>query len=131
MTCCPFRALRGLRNFGLFKNEGKKPVFAFATGRLLTIATFNKTLRLLLSQHLGAISVEYSSHSFRAAISSALAKYPFLASENEIKCWGRWDSSAFKKYTRLKLAQRHALHVKVAKALIYRAPERDGQRGPE
>ena len=82
--------------------------------------------RMLRSRRLSA---EYSSHSFRAAISSALAKFPFLVSEDEIKCWGRWDSAAFKKYTRLKSDQRLALHGKVTSALLFRPPFCNGRGG--
>ena len=39
LTCCPSRTLRGLKNLRCFRNDG---IFAFATGKLLTIATFNK-----------------------------------------------------------------------------------------
>ena len=67
------------------------------SGSQLTPSIFNKTLRTLISPHVGHLSAEYSSHSFRAAISSALAKFPLFVSEDEIKCWGRRESSAFLK----------------------------------
>ena len=128
-SCCPVRALRGLKSHSPFNTRQDLPVFAFRSGTLLTPAVFNKTLRFLISPHLGGLSAEYSSHSFRAAISSALAKFPFLVSEDEIKCWGRWDSAAFKKYTRLKSDQRLALHGKVTSALLFRPPFCNGRGG--
>ena len=67
------------------------------SGSQLTPSIFNKTLPTLISPHVGHLSAEYSSHSFRAAISSALAKFPLLVSEDKIKCWGRRESSAFLK----------------------------------
>ena len=120
-SCCPVRALKGLKKFSAFSKDDNKPVFTFQSGKILTPVLFNKTLRTLLHKHFGSIADEYSSHSFRAAISSALAKLPHLASEDEIKCWGRWESSAFKKYTRLRIDQRVALHKKVTTALLYRS----------
>ena len=125
-NCCPVRVLRGLRKFGVFNCSSNLPVFAFASGNLLTPVTFNRTVRTLLSPHLGNTANEYSSHSFRAAISSALAKFPALVTEDEIKCWGRWESAAFKKYTRLKLDQKISLHGKVANALLRRPSGNSG-----
>ena len=126
-SCCPVRALRGLRNHSPFSNRKDLPVFAFQSGNFLTPAVFNKTLWSLISLHLGVLSDEYSSHSFHATISSDLAKFPFLVSDDEIKCWGRWDSTAFKKYTRLKSDQRLALHGKVTSALLFRPPFCNGR----
>ena len=111
-SCCPVRALIGLKNHSALSSFPDQPVFSFDSGKLLTPSKFNDTIRSLLRPHLGNIAEEYSSHSFRAAISSALAKLPNLATEDEIKCWGRWESNAFKRYTRLRLDQRLAIHKK-------------------
>ena len=119
-SCCPVRALMGLKNHSALSSFPDKPVFSFDSGKLLTPLNFNNTIRSLLRPHLGNIAEEYSSHSFRAAIPSALAKLPNLASEDEIKCWGRWESDAFKRYTRLRLDQRLAIHKKVTTALLFR-----------
>ena len=110
----------GLKNHSALSSFPDKPVFSFDSGKLLTPLNFNNTIRSLLRPHLGNIAEEYSSHSFRAAIPSALAKLPNLASEDEIKCWGRWESDAFKRYTRLRLDQRLAIHKKVTTALLFR-----------
>ena len=125
-NCCPVRALRGLKKFGVFNSSSSLPVFAFASGKLLTPVIFNRTIRSLLSPHLGISAAKYSSHSFRAAISSALAKFPALVTEDEIKCWGRWESAAYKRYTRLKLDQKISLHGKVANALLRRPSRNSG-----
>ena len=125
-NCCPVRALRGLKKYGVFNNSSNLPVFAFASGNLLTPVIFNRTIRSLLSPHLGFSAAEYSSHSFRAAISSALAKFLALVMEDKIKCWGRWESAAFKRYTRLKLEQKTSLHGKVANALLPRPSGNSG-----
>jgi hypothetical protein len=105
-ACCPVNALNGLKRFSPFGTDPKKPVFTFKNGRFLSPQNFNSTLRSLLVPHLGSSASEYSSHSFRAAVPSALARFPQLACEDDIKWRGRWDSSAFKKYTRLKLDER-------------------------
>ena len=119
-SCCPVRVLYSLKSKSQTRIEANSPVFIFNTGRLLTPSSFNDTLRSLLKPHFGVSSSEYSSHSFRAAISSALAKFPGLASEDDIKWRGRWNSSSFKKYTRLKLSERLHLHGKVTTALLSR-----------
>ena len=127
-NCCPVRALRGLKKYGVFKDSSNLPVFAFSSGALLTSVIFNKTVRTLLSPHLGNLAQEYSSHSFRAAISSALARFPDLVTEDEIKCWGRWESDAYKRYTRLKIDQKLSLHCKVSNALLRRPSGSSGWR---
>ena len=86
-SCCPFRVLSCLKSKSKFSLNAKLPVFTFKSGLNLTPTVFNKTLRLLLSSHLGSLSAEYSSHSFRAAISSALAKFPDLALFCTIQCY--------------------------------------------
>ena len=35
-NCCPVRALWGLKKYGVFNNSSNLPVFAFASGNLLT-----------------------------------------------------------------------------------------------
>jgi hypothetical protein len=88
------------------------PVFRFNSGILLTPKDFNATLRSLLSQILGKEAGVFSSHSFRAAIPAALAENPSLASKESVMGWGRWDSEAYQRYTRLKLKQRrHTFQV--------------------
>ncbi len=58
---------------------------------------------------MGDSAKEYSGHSFRAAIASALAENTTLASDTDIKKWGRWSSEAYMIYTRLKLEQKRAI----------------------
>ena len=129
-TCCPVRAIKGLKTHSTGGIEAKKPVFTFMNGRYLTPQTLNLTLRSLLEPHFGSSASEYSSHSFRAAVSSALARFPHLASEDDIKWRGRWNSAAFKKYTRLKLDERKSLHSRVSSALLYRHPHGSERGGP-
>ena len=56
-------------------------------------------------------------HSFRAALPSALANRPDIASDEDVKKWGRWDSGCFKKYTRLDPYKRRFIFNKVVSAL--------------
>ena len=119
-SCCPVRALSGLKANSPHSSSPDLPVFTFASGRLLTPSNFNETLRLLLLPHLGFAASEYSSHSFRAAISSALARFPDLAQDEDIKLWGRWESSSFSRYTRLGLDKKRSLHAKICSALLCR-----------
>jgi hypothetical protein len=82
------------------------PVFMFENSKLLTPAAFNKTLRILLQPVFGIEAQFFSSHSFRAAIPAALADNPNIASKESVMGWGRWDSNAYEKYTRLKFHKR-------------------------
>jgi hypothetical protein len=118
-TCCPVEALKGLKENGVFKNDLEKPVFAFSSGKLLTPAVFNSTIRTLLRPHLGSLSSEFSSHSFRAGIPSALAMHPDTGLKDQIKGWGRWDSDCYQRYTRLRHDQRKTIHDKVCQLLKF------------
>jgi hypothetical protein len=88
------------------RNNPHEPVFKFKSGKLLTPNQFNKSLKELLSTVLNPKENQFSSHSFRAAIPAALAEHPALASKQELLLWGRWDSNAYLKYTRLQYEQR-------------------------
>ncbi len=61
----------------------------------------NGILEKLLKPHLGEDAKLYSCKSFRAALPSALAAFPNLGNKVAIKRWGRWNSEAFERYTRL------------------------------
>ena len=113
---CPVQALLRLKNMQSNYNP-KSPVFKFDNGIILTQSTLNTTLRELLSPHIGEAATLISGHSFRAAIPSALANRPDLANDDEIKIWGRWDSTAFKRYTRLKPQQKRAIYMKIVSSL--------------
>jgi hypothetical protein len=114
---CPVKALAKLKNL---KGEGYRvsdPVFMFESGKLLTPSTLNSTLHTLLYPHIGKSAEQITGHSFRAALPSALANRPDLANDEDIKLWGRWDSSSFKKYTRLKPDQKRAVFHKIVSSL--------------
>ena len=118
-SVCPVSCLKNLSCYsGGNKNS---PVFQFSSGNLLTPESFNKSLRLLLTPHLGNDAQHFSSHSMRAAIPSALAKFPRLANSEDIKGWGRWDSACYMRYTRLKLDRKRAIFSKISSALLPQA----------
>jgi hypothetical protein len=113
---CPINALKILKNSVKNFSEGM-PVFTFENGRFLTKEVLNSTLHDLLYPILGHTAYEYSGHSFRAALPSALASCPDLVADEQIKTCGRWTSDSFKVYTRLKTSQKKFLFEKILVAL--------------
>jgi hypothetical protein len=88
---CPVRALRALKQ--LSKNSsGKIPVFMFDNGVYLTKERINTTLHSLLTPLIGEAAYQYTGHSFRAALPSALASCPDIAADNQIKQWGLYTA---------------------------------------
>jgi hypothetical protein len=113
---CPVQALRALKKMSPNFDE-KKPVFKFENDVFLTKESLNKTLHSLLEPILGKAAYQYTGHSFRAALPSALASCPDLAGDDQIKQWGRWNSDCFKLYTRLKNKQKRYIFNKMMLAL--------------
>jgi len=116
-NCCPVAALRKLRMMKGRNTDMKKPVFSFESGICLTPQAMNSVLRSLLTPVMGKSAELFSGHSFRAALPSALANRPDLASDEDIKRWGRWSSPSFEIYTRLKPTQRKIIFYKIVAAL--------------
>lgn len=115
---CPCAALEKLRNSPESRAaEDKNPVFTFEDGKLLTSEKFTYTIRGLLEKHLGVNSSLVSAHSFRAGIPSILGKFPDLASDRDIKYWGRWSSSCFSTYSRLEQKKKLDLFKKITLAI--------------
>jgi hypothetical protein len=116
---CPVKALKKLFHLkSSLKIIGKHtPVFQFENGLNLTTTIFNKTLQSLLHTHLGTAAKEYSGHSLRAGIPSILAEDSSISVHTELKAWGRWNSAAYQKYTRLKIQQKRSLYGKIIVAL--------------
>jgi hypothetical protein len=113
---CPVKALKALKQS--VKNFSEKtPVFTFENGQFLTSEVVNTTLHALLTPILGDDAGQYSGHSFRAGLPSALASCPDLAADEQIKTVGRWSSDAFRLYTRLKYQQKRQLFEKILVAL--------------
>lgn len=128
VTICPVQCLKSLRKSGVKDND---PVFKFGSGKLLTPAQFNKSLKDVLSLVLKPDENKYTSHSFRAAIPSALAENPMLASREELMLWGRWDSSAYMRYTRLKYEQRKQTFYSICSIFNIRPAHYAGTGGSE
>ena len=74
------------------------PVFLHEDGSQLTKAEMNKDIKQLLGQYPSISSPRdmWSGHSFRAGISTLLTSLGFT--EEQIKNWGRWSSSAYLAY---------------------------------
>lgn len=74
------------------------PVFLHQDGSQFTKAEMNKDIKQLLGQYPSIASPRdmFSGHSFRAGISTLLTSLGFT--EEQIKNWGRWSSSAFLAY---------------------------------
>jgi hypothetical protein len=111
--CCPVSALRTLRDSSPKSTDPNSPVFQFCSGKFLTPNTFNACLRELLRPLIGSEANCLSAHSFRAALPSALATDPTSVLSTDLKLWGRWHSSSYSLYTRLKLDQRKSLFDKI------------------
>jgi hypothetical protein len=113
---CPVRALLVLKEMSK-NSSGKCPVFTFENGVFLTKESLNKTLHSLLLPILGTTAYQYTGHSFRAALPSALASCPDLVADDQIKKWGRWSTDCFKLYTRLQRKQKFHIFHKILSAL--------------
>jgi hypothetical protein len=114
-NCCPILALQSLRSFQ--KNNLTLPVFTFANNKFLTKSLMNKYIVQFLKPHIGEQANFYSCKSFRAALPSALAAFPHIHNDKTIRRWGRWDSKAFERYTRLDHKAKKAIFSKFVKAL--------------
>jgi hypothetical protein len=113
---CPINALTILKEN--VKNYSEdKPVFMFENGQFLTKEALNSTLHDLLHPVIGHAAFEYSGHSFRAGLPSALASCPDLVADEQIKSCSRWTTDSFKIYTRLKTSQKKFLFEKILVAL--------------
>jgi hypothetical protein len=113
---CPLKALKVLKDLSGPSCE-KIPVFKFDNGSYLTIENLNTTLHTLLFPLLGSTAYQFSGHSFRAGLPSALANCPDLADDKQIQSWGRWSSQCFKLYTRLRYQQKKHIFYKMLKAI--------------
>jgi hypothetical protein len=113
---CPMKALARLKRLNLHCNPDT-PVFKLQDGSLLTTGRVNSTLQLLLEPVLGEQAKLVTGHSFRAALPSALAAQPEVASSEDIRIWGRWNSNCYALYTRLKLSQKRAIFNKILAVL--------------
>ena len=118
-NCCPLAALKMHKNlqvkFGLFSPSG--PVFRFSEEKNLSVASFNRILRALLKDVIPYGTDSITAHSFRAGVASALARFPEIASREDVQGWGRWKSDAFKVYTRFDDDKKRATFATISKIL--------------
>jgi hypothetical protein len=115
---CPVRALMKLRSIKS-NIEMSKPVFVLSNGKFLTISKINQLLSDFLVPVVGALGSQITGHSFRAALPSSLANCPEIASDEDIRRWGRWNSSSYRLYTRLKPRQKRMIFDKIMLSLKY------------
>lgn len=113
-SCCAVTSLLALRST---RKDFAMPVFQFENGKNLCIGSLNQLLFELLYPVIGMSAINIKSHSFRAGLPSAMANCPDLANEKDIKAWGRWSSSSYLLYTRLKLKQKKCLFDKIVNVL--------------
>jgi len=111
---CPVAALSRLKLIS--DDSPERPVFMFPNGHCLTQACMNSLIRSLLRPLIGTDADSLSCHSFRGAIPSALGKCPDISKE-DTQGWGRWSSSAYLLYSRLKIDQKRAIFSRISKVL--------------
>jgi hypothetical protein len=97
--CCPLESLTTLKKMKADFVKKNLPVFTFDNGQFLTPDTVSKTIQRLLELHIRNEAKHFTGHSFRAGIPSPLANSTELASDEDIKKWGRWSSNSYEAYT--------------------------------
>ncbi len=70
-----------------------------------------------LKKHIGDEAKAYSCRSFRAALPSALAAKLMVGNKDNIKRWGRWNSDAYERYTRLSHRMKRRLFYQFVAAI--------------
>jgi len=86
-------------------------------GKYLTMSAYNQALKILLEDLVDDSRDKISCHSFRAGLPSLLNRFPDLATQEDIKGWGRWSSEAYTRYTRLKIEQKQKIFEKITAVL--------------
>jgi hypothetical protein len=112
-NCCPVSCLKALYDVSNSAVNSNKPVFSFESGKLLIADILVNCVRELLRPHLGDEVEGIFGHSFRAGLPAAMADCPDIANSEDVKSWGRWNSSSFLLYTRLKFHMRRAIFNKI------------------
>jgi len=115
---CPVTLLKNIhKNTANF--EANKPVFSYTNGKTITTGEFTSSVKSLLEPIFGDKISNLSGHSFRAGVPAALSSCPDIATETDVSIWGRWSSSAYKAYTKLKQHARQLIFNKILTA-VYR-----------
>jgi len=117
--CCPVAALKKhrVRQLELGKGGRKDPVFTLPEGKLATTSMFNSSLKILMKDICDFQINSISGHSFKAGVPSELNRHPELLSQDDIKGWGRWNSDAYQRYTRLHLDQKKSIFQRITAVL--------------
>jgi len=119
-SCCPIKAIKCLKELSKKSGSESYPVFTFSNGKFLTCKRMNELIIHFLKPHLNDEAYSYSCKSFRAGLPSALAAYPNLENDVHIKRWGRWNSNAYERYTRLShKAKKEEIHFCAVKIVMY------------
>ena len=92
------------------------PFFRKETGANYTKDNFNSDLKELLKHDLDYAVEGIWAHSFRAGISSHMARWGF--GEDDIKGWGRWSSDAYKRYIKLPTLARRRLASQIQEKFV-------------
>ena len=96
----------------------KLPVFRLSSDQNLTKEVLNKKIKGLLedSRFRG---LKISARSFRAGIPTDLEHHPEFAHDKHVKIWGRWLSSAYKRYMKAGLdKKRWIFEKKICRAVF-------------
>jgi hypothetical protein len=118
---CPVKQLQILKE-NQIQNKifcPDRPVFSLTDQVFLTTKSLIQSINAFLKPlHLLNQSDSISGHSFRQGIPSLLASSPGSLSKLELQLWGRWDSSAFKSYLKLKKDQKHDIFKKIVSQIF-------------
>ena len=101
---CPVHAWKRWREKSKLTHEGSAPVFREEDGRGFTQNELNKVLKELLKSEIDYDQRKISGHSFRAGITTVMAKLGY--SQELISLQGRWRSEAYLTYCKLGRANR-------------------------
>ena len=109
----PLCPLKAFNKWALLRKCWGKtmPAFMDRDGRPLTGVKFNGYLKSFLGKYFNYKRGSISSHSFRAGITSLVAKLGFT--EEEIQALGRWSSQAYTSYIKLPRTKRLEMARKI------------------
>ena len=101
---CPIDKLKALHEKCWERGRGRNEdlVFVWSSGKQITSQCINKMLEQLLRPFFPDPIIRFSSHSFRAGITSHMASEPDSFTESDCKVIGRWKSDAVKRYQRMR-----------------------------
>ena len=116
---CPIKSLWSLKRCqkknGIW--EENLPVFRFTSGKALTAKVLNNAIKVLLKRtrfH----NMNITGRSLRAGIPTDLESHPELANDKHVKIWGRWLSTAYKRYMKGGCAPKKWVFDKICAALL-------------